>query len=243
MAQEEAAAAEQVAAAAAHSEGLPLVETTLASTGGGSGRQPCLSPLQPALLPMQLLLPPPPCCRPRPRCPPCPAGCTLPCPACACPACRLLPARPLCLLCCLLPPPGAQLEAAAAHNESLVLFDKVLGVPDYREVVTDALDTALLSKFRVCKRLRSWIDPILAVRRVADADVAAEIHVTVFWRLVRIPHREIRLAKGEYDLHGFGIGLQIAKGASLIGQEGVVVMDDVRCTSRRACRSSAAAAQ
>jgi len=93
------------------------------------------------------------------------------------------------------------IAAAAALNASLVLFDKLMGVPDYREVVTGQLDTVLLSRFRVSRRLRAWIDPILAARGVAHADVAA-IHVRVLHHLCSIPHREIRLAQSEYAVMG-----------------------------------------
>jgi len=66
--------------------------------------------------------------------------------------------------------------------------------------------------------MRSWIDPILAARCLTEADVAAGIQSMVLHRLVRIPNREIRLARGEYDLEG-----SITDGVSLNGQEGVVL--------------------
>ena len=73
-----------------------------------------------------------------------------------------------------------------------------MAVPDYRQALTDQLDAALLSRFRVSRSMRSWIDPFITSRGLVDADVAAGIQIRVLHRLVRIPHREIRLARGEY---------------------------------------------
>jgi len=72
--------------------------------------------------------------------------------------------------------------------------------------------------------MRSWIDP---ARGVAEADVAAGIHMQVLHRLCSISHHEIRLARGEYKFEGYGRGpLEIADRVTLIGQECVVLSGD-----------------
>jgi len=92
-------------------------------------------------------------------------------------------------------------DAAVEHYATLPLF-LFFGVLDYREVLTDELDTASLCTLRVSTLLRKRIDPILASRGVVVADVAAGIHMTVLRRLVKIPKRVIWLACGEYDIVG-----------------------------------------
>jgi len=95
---------------------------------------------------------------------------------------------------------AARIVSADAHNAAeLVLFDQLMAVTDYREVLTDQLDTALLSRFRVSRSMRSWIDPILAGRGVSEADVAVGIQMLVLLMLALVSHREIRLAKGKYQ--------------------------------------------
>ena len=74
-----------------------------------------------------------------------------------------------------------------------------MGVPDYCQVLTDELDSALLSRFRVSRAMRHWIDPLLDARGVTEADLTAGIQMPVLRHLCSISHREILLARGEYN--------------------------------------------
>ena len=152
------------------------------------------------------------------------------------------------------PPPAQRARAASPVGGSGQLLSRdgcplleLMAVADYREVLCEQLDTALLSRFKVSRSMRTWIDSELARRGVTGADVASGIQLRVLHRLCRILHREILLAKGEYLLvgnamdvahnkRGRGVGgrgapqwrdgygpLWIAKGVHLIGQEGVVL--------------------
>ena len=46
--------------------------------------------------------------------------------------------------------------------------------------------------------MRRWIDPLLDARGATDADVAAGNQIIVLHHLCSIPHRKIRLARGEH---------------------------------------------
>jgi len=132
---------------------------------------------------------------------------------------------------------AAQIDAAAAHNEGVELFEMIMAVADYRDCLCDQLDTALLSKIRVSRAMKSWIDPILAGRGVAAVDVAAGIRVIVL-HLCVMENRVVRMARGEYKLEGGGrneehagprlFGVLFASGAQASG----------RWRSQRASRSS-----
>jgi len=143
---------------------------------------------------------------------------------------------------------GAADRAEEANADECALFD-LMAVPGYCQVLTDQLSTALLYRFRVSRAMRHWIDPLLASRDVAEADVAAGIHVRVLRLLCVMENRVVRLARGEYKLegdvmnavhnsnadclHSFysapdvwreGYGpLKIADRVEMIGKEGVVL--------------------
>jgi len=135
-------------------------------------------------------------------------------------------------------------SAEHANDEGCALYD-LMEVPDYCQVLTDGLDYALLSRFRVSRAMRRWIDPLLELRGVEDADVTAGIQVPLLRLLCSMEHRVVRLARGQYELEGdennaahnsaTGVGwrppvwgedygpLQIAAGVALVGQAGVVL--------------------
>ena len=106
-----------------------------------------------------------------------------------------------------------------------------------------------LSRFRASKSMKRWIDPILAARSVMDSDVAAGHHVQLLRLLVAMENRVVRVARGEYEfegdtrkaehksnsVHHWGApnlreghgSLQIAAGFTLVGQDGVVLANNL----------------
>jgi len=143
---------------------------------------------------------------------------------------------------------AAQVAAAARHSEGVELFEIVMSVLDYRNCLCDQLEYVLLSRFRVSRSMRRWIDPLLGARGVENVDVTAGVHTRVLRHLCAIRHRVVRLARGEYELEGDvanlanyasadanghfpdgrkGYGpLALAKGVTLVGHEGVVLSGD-----------------
>jgi len=102
----------------------------------------------------------------------------------------------------------ARAAAAAATAATIDTSDggcplyELMAVPDYCQVLTDALDTALLHRFRVSRSMRLWVDPLLATRGVMASDVLAGINAIVARRLCAVGGRTVRLARGEYDFTG-----------------------------------------
>jgi len=97
---------------------------------------------------------------------------------------------------------GEQRVAASAEraNDADCPLHELMAVTDYSEVLCEQLDYALLSRLRVSRAMRRWIDPLLELRGVEDVDVRAGLHVPLLRLLVAMEHRVVRLARGEYEL-------------------------------------------
>ena len=57
-----------------------------------------------------------------------------------------------------------------ANADECALFD-MMGVPGFCEVLSEQLDYALLSRFRVSRAMRRWIDPLQAGRGVEGREI------------------------------------------------------------------------
>ena len=104
-------------------------------------------------------------------------------------------------------------DRAEGANEGCPLYD-LMGVPNYCDVLTNQLDYALLSRFRISRVMKRWIDPLLETRGVMDADVAADIHVRLLRRLggpyrrptVRATSGTLVMLEGVWRGHACGRG-------------------------------------
>jgi len=54
---------------------------------------------------------------------------------------------------------AAAANAERANDEECPLYE-LMAVPDYKDVLCEQLDYVLLSRFRVSRAMRRWIDPI-----------------------------------------------------------------------------------